>query len=383
MKTVFAKDIEYTKNDTQSPQYYETILTEKCHSFGLIFKGFILPFRGTRTKIVVSDGHNDKEMLLISMLRKKNNAFRYTDEEKHTAIAKTECTKQGADFLGWTGGKFVNVQSAKMVLRCHEHNYIWDTRRYTQLRQSKKIYCPLCLGITPEPELRKQAIELCNKYNVDFIDWAEPFKGKETKMKLRCRIHNKYWSNTSFYLISTRGSCNCPDCTLRIKIANKIGYYAAIDKPQNFYIQLLDDKFIKFGVTVRDPIVRMKEQSSTSIFYHRLIYTHTFNEGWKAYDLESEIKSRFSCCAVKYKDMKNGWSETINIEELSNLQEMVNDYISNEPHEAGMWLSPKDIFDEDTFELTTHFYGSTKNEIDWSTVGDDSFELDLSPLEAL
>ncbi|WP_097758674.1 hypothetical protein [Escherichia coli] len=396
---LFAKDIPYNRKGGTSPREYEKIITEKCKEYNLIFCGFIAPYKGTRTKIAISDGKNEKEILLISFLRKKNNSFKYTDEDAHIEFAKSECHKQGAVFLGWAGGKFDRVENAKMILRCHAHNYVWDTRRYTQLRRNDKIYCPICLGITPEQELRKQAIELCDKHDVDFIDWAEPFKGKETKMHLRCRKHNIEWKKTSFYLVNLRGSCNCPECTARIKVANKMGYYESIDKPHTLYIQLLDDKYIKFGVTCRDPHIRMKEQANKSNFTHKLVFSHTFIEGWRAYDLECEIKDRFKCYAAKYHEMKDGWSETIHIDELSNLQQMIYDYLTNQPEDAGLWVSPKDTIDEENEEVQTYFYGKqpkleiqVNNEFSFdeslltfpvSNCSADYSELDLSPLETL
>lgn len=100
------------------------------------------------------------------------------------------------------------------------------------------------------------------------------------------------------------------------------------DKPVNFYIQTLDDRYIKFGVTNRNVKRRMIEQQRESVFSHELVTSYRFVNGEYADKLERLIKKRFKCGVVNRRDMLDGYTETLPINELSKLITMTHEFVS-------------------------------------------------------
>ncbi|EBE4279877.1 GIY-YIG nuclease family protein [Salmonella enterica subsp. enterica] len=100
------------------------------------------------------------------------------------------------------------------------------------------------------------------------------------------------------------------------------------DKPVNFYIQTLDDRYIKFGVTNRNVKRRMIEQQRESVFSHELVTSYRFVNGEYADKLERLIKKRFKCGVVNRRDMRDGYTETLPINELSKLITMTHEFVS-------------------------------------------------------
>ncbi|ECX8623717.1 GIY-YIG nuclease family protein [Salmonella enterica] len=100
------------------------------------------------------------------------------------------------------------------------------------------------------------------------------------------------------------------------------------DKPVNFYIQTLDDRYIKFGVTNRNVKRRMIEQQRESVFSHELVTSYRFVNGEYADKLERLIKKRFKCGVVNRLDMRDGYTETLPINELSKLITMTHEFVS-------------------------------------------------------
>ncbi|MFY4620249.1 hypothetical protein, partial [Escherichia coli] len=100
---------------------------------------------------------------------------------------------------------------------------------------------------------------------------------KDVKFKTYCKTHNHEWESH----LRCADSFTCPLCIKDqlVQLSNRTYQGKA-----SFYIQLLDDKFIKFGITTRKPEERMREQTRKSNFTHRLIFTHEFEDGWKAVD---------------------------------------------------------------------------------------------------
>ncbi|EMW0060156.1 hypothetical protein ABIV32_001568 [Salmonella enterica subsp. enterica] len=358
----FAKDIVLTSTRGKSPSAYEQeIITKFEPTFK--FGGFILPWAGAKTLYRLYNPETGEfKDYRINKLSDTNGGELLQTEKAVWLKLERKCEIKGKRFDGWDG-EWKGRNKTKAVCMCLEHNEIIKPSVNHALKDSFDFDCPRCRTDRVQytrsgRKTRKEVIaekcpvilSRCEVKNYTFIGFNTRPTLRDTRFKTRCNHHGTEWESR----LALAETFTCPDCIKDqlVQLTNRTYTGSAY-----FYIQLLDDKYIKFGITTRDPQIRMREQERKSNFNHRLIFTHQFNEGWKAADIEHEIKKRFKCYAAPYKDFKDGWSETIEIEELPNLQQLVYDYLTNEPQEADMWLSPKDIFDEDTFELHTHFYG--------------------------
>ncbi|HAK5372913.1 TPA: hypothetical protein H1V70_000138 [Salmonella enterica] len=365
MKLAFAKDIEFIKRTCgKSPAEYEQEIIAKFEP-DFKFGGFILPWAGAKTYYRLHNPETGEfKDYQINKIRQTNGGEMLQTEKAVWLKMKRKCAQKGKRFDGWDG-EWKGRNKTKAVCVCLEHNEIMKPSLIHALKDNFDFDCKRCRadksqfvrsgGRTREDvlaERQSSIIERCKVKNYTFLGFAGDMSVlKDTHFKVRCNNHGVEWDSE----LRRGDSFTCPDCIKDqlVKLTNR-----TYEGTAHFYIQLLDDKYIKFGITTRDPIIRMREQERKSNFDHKLIFTHQFNEGWKAADIEHEIKNRFKCYAAPYKDFKDGWSETLDIDELPNLQQLVYDYLTNEPEESDMWVSPKDVFDEDTFEMKIHFYGN-------------------------
>lgn len=381
MKLAFAKDIDFVKRTNgKSPLEIEQEIIDKVSPTGLIYSGLILPFKGSTGKYRVT--HPDTGEFKDYAIKHFNNftgTELFSTEKAALVSIKWKCEKLGKEFVEWDGG-WKGFAKTKAVIMCKEHGRTLNPKLVYALKDDVPLACSGCRGdivhkksnggkTRHEVRQEKQAIieSRCEKMNYTFKGFSGDLRySYATKFVIHCNKHNVTWESTK----CTIHKFTCPECRKEqlIQLSNR----TYTDKA-NFYIQLLDDKFIKFGVTTRDIKIRMYEQTRKSNFNHKLIFLHEFAEGWKALDLEHEVKQRFKTHAVPYKDLPDGWSETLTIDELPHLQQLVYDFLTNPPDEADMWVSPKDIFDEDTFKLHTHFYGINKPE--FFCVDDDNPDL--------
>ncbi|EFV3005398.1 GIY-YIG nuclease family protein [Salmonella enterica subsp. enterica serovar 4,[5],12:i:-] len=140
---------------------------------------------------------------------------------------------------------------------------------------------------------------------------------KQFKIKQYCPEHKHRFAVTwDSFKGGTKGCKYC--CTSAFRK----------DKPVNFYIQTLDDRYIKFGVTNRNVKRRMIEQQRESVFSHELVTSYRFVNGEYADKLERLIKKRFKCGVVNRRDMRDGYTETLPINELSKLITMTHEFVS-------------------------------------------------------
>ncbi len=372
IQTAFAKDItdfKKTGHCAKTPAYYEDMINEKCKELGFVFNGFILPFNGRKTKISVTSIQYGvtKTPYMTPFLQNKigvRKTSNFKTEEEYTQIAKEHCESHNKIFLGWVGE--YKGRHTKMRVFCKEHNREWETASLANMLYRKDcLRCPQCVSdrivekqLTDINEAERIARELCEKNNFDFLGWVGEYKGVDTKMILRCRKHGEIWNTTKFIYLKKSGTSGCKICQQEARLAGVYKYHNNVTRPTYFYMQNVGDKYIKFGITHNKPEERMKRAQKKSIYEHKLIFSHLFEKGWLAFDLEHEVTERFYCRAASYHEMEDGFTETILIEDLPRLEEMVNDYLSNLPEEAGMWLAPKDQFNEDTLEMTEYFYGT-------------------------
>lgn len=104
------------------------------------------------------------------------------------------------------------------------------------------------------------------------------------------------------------------------------------ERPANFYIVRwygYGESYIKYGVTNRSVLVRVKEQMKLSHLDYETLHTYYFKSGQCALDLENKVKEYFGRVGVCSRNwLPDGYTETItdsqeNIEYLRKLCEKV------------------------------------------------------------
>jgi hypothetical protein len=122
-------------------------------------------------------------------------------------------------------------------------------------------------------------VGICNERGYTFLGWLKGFKNNKSYVTLKCNKDGHLWD---IQLNNLLQGCGCSVCA-------KYGFNP--DVPNYFYLQKLDNKYIKFGITKNDPHKRLRQQDLRSVFTHELIYTKLFDKGTDALALENNIKA--------------------------------------------------------------------------------------------
>lgn len=330
MKTVFAKDIPFIKKSTaKSPSEYESMVVDQCKSNGWIYGGFVLPIHKPfqRTKVYIKVGDKVKTPLLQRVLMGK-----FTGKDHHPTYKKP-CMYT-------------------------EHEYIQVSTNFF------------------------------NKIGWDVLGLAEPYRGITTHLKLKCNCHGKIYNKADLFGSRNRGSLTCPLIRGAITALSNGKQHALMNKdthrPVIFYVFRVGEKFLKFGITTRkNPLRRMYETQRYTDEILSLEYSHTFDCGWKAGDLESGIKKHIKGKRISRKLMSRGYTETLPISKMDDVKKFIQEYIYNNSPEpiyfdADFEINPEDYITEDDIERDFAMMHS----MPLAELEPEDLELDLSPLEA-
>ncbi|EEL0007023.1 GIY-YIG nuclease family protein [Salmonella enterica] len=257
-----------------------------------------------------------------------------TPKEKLLANAIKACEKFNLICNGIVEDGVVN-QRSKIMVACAECGHDMGATRYTELVTRGRV-CDVCsrtkvLAAREQMKKDKEAERLANRIEhiTDSVNERNAETGyilegvegdifsKQFKIKQYCPEHDhRFVVSWDSFKGGTKGCKYC--CTSAFRK----------DKPVNFYIQTLDDRYIKFGVTNRNVKRRMIEQQRESVFSHELVTSYRFVNGEYADKLERLIKKRFKCGVVNRLDMRDGYTETLPINELSKLITMTHEFVS-------------------------------------------------------
>ncbi len=257
-----------------------------------------------------------------------------TPKDKLLANAIKACEKFNLICNGIVEGDVIN-QSSKIKIACADCGDDLGSTRYTELITRGRVCrkCSKAKTVAAHDQVKKdkEAERLANRvdYVTDSVNERNTETGyvleglegdifsKQLKIKQYCPEHDHRFVVTwDSFKGGTKGCKYCCTCAFRTDI------------PVYFYIQTLDDRYIKFGVTNRKVERRMIEQQRESVFSHELVTSYRFMNGVYADKLERLIKQRFKCGVVSRRDMRDGYTETLPIKELSNLITMTHEFVS-------------------------------------------------------
>lgn len=118
-------------------------------------------------------------------------------------------------FLGWTDSWIsMRQSSAKFYCTLHDQTFIVKCK---YLPDHRTIKCPKCIEGRIVSEIMS-AINFKNNYlgtNIDFLGFVGDYNGIfNTKIKLKCNIHNIIWESSISNLLNNKLSLFCPECLL-------------------------------------------------------------------------------------------------------------------------------------------------------------------------
>ncbi|MCG8398949.1 hypothetical protein LWS67_20865 [Bacillus atrophaeus] len=249
----------------------------------------------------------------IEWVKKGPNAL---SPKHYSAKLNLEFVKYGYVLVGfidvWSGAK------TKFRAKC-SHGHVFDMRIDNFLNQNNR--CPRCsgAGVVSKDERISQIERICKDEDITFIDFVGPWKGKDSKIRLKCnnghewvvRIHNFVYQGN-----------RCPSCP-----HHGGGYKPS--KQGTLYIQMLyrNKSFIgaKFGITNVSSKKRMSTQRAKSKFDHEIFYELTLQDGQKILELENKIKEAMKgkTSYISKEDMPDGYTETVAPSELSTIMYIV------------------------------------------------------------
>ncbi|HCO5149591.1 TPA: hypothetical protein N8102_002929 [Escherichia coli] len=257
-----------------------------------------------------------------------------TPKEKIMAKIDEQCQKYNVVCTGVEFGEYVN-QNCMVRLSCACCGDDLGTTKFYSFIERGRVCRECSKAKTIAKTIAKEEVEKITRLNgrVDFVYDRIIERNKETGFILRgivgdmqgtdfiirqrCPIHNHNFSVTwTSFKGGTKGCKYCNTSAFRTDI------------PVNFYIQSLDDRYIKFGVTNRKVERRMIEQQRESVFTHRLIKSFRFSKGEHASKLEKLIKTKYECGVVSRDDMRDGYTETLPFEALPEIITITNKMIS-------------------------------------------------------
>ncbi|EDZ7377395.1 DUF723 domain-containing protein [Salmonella enterica] len=306
-------------------------ITERCNKKGYTFNGFVGGvWNGTETRLsLYCPTHGSWDSTTYEKFvgksgngcpgcgKLKSNADRKIKEEDAIKRIIERCNELGFEFLGFVGGVWDQYYT-KLILRCPKHDNTWTTTVYGSFVGGKSSGCIKCRleksnksrGFDPK-KYEENILRICKEKNFEFLGWyGGQCENAHSRMILKCNKHNETWDTTTYTNFIRRPEMGCSQCTL---------YGFRSTRPAWIYVQDVAGKAIKFGITNRKSAEdRMRQQANKSGLKHTMIFSWHFEEGQKAYEIETAIKTRFKDVmgVMSREEMPDGFTETLPVEIL-------------------------------------------------------------------
>ncbi|EFU4166674.1 hypothetical protein NVV11_000746 [Shigella sonnei] len=293
-----------------SPHEYEEKIISICESRNMKYIGFV-EWAGSKSivRISCSNGHaydvtyhrlNSSKNKMCKMCKiLHTNKSKSIDEGDAIKNVVSAC---GNDkFIGFVGGW--NGASTLVSMECaNGHAY---QRKYSAIVNTNQL-CPKCgkmPRVSEEMAIQRINAVIGNDKFIGFVggEWRGVTK---TNLIINCGACGNNYSNS--YHNFVRHGNRCRDCAAHSYKTNR---------PSYLYVQSISGEIeaIKFGITNKDPVYRMKQHKRSSVLEHSIVFSWKFNDGRKALDVENEIKKRWrdSMAIVPREMMKDGYTETL------------------------------------------------------------------------
>lgn len=150
----------------------------------------------------------------------------------------------------------------------------------------------------------------CDSKGYVFIGWVNSV-GVKSKVKYLCPIHGEQVIQAESFL---RGS-GCPQC--------------AGHSQQQLYVNVVKDNGIivalKFGIS-KDSDRRLNIQNRCNMFFMERICLYDFSTVKQCKAAERAIKKKLKTGILTVRELKDGYTETVSVSDLENLQKIITQY---------------------------------------------------------
>jgi len=223
-------------------------------------------------------------------------------------------SEKHSNFYDYSRTLNFNNMHEKVEIICPEHGSFWQTPT-NHLHNG--FGCEKCAWVKIGNEHRLTQEEVISrfisshgdKFNYD----AVVYDGVYNPVKIWCNTHNEWFYQKPADHFHAVGCKKCIDK----------GF--SVNKPAYFYINRVgDDVAVKVGITNVCPIGRAKVLDRKSSAYNIVKMFYFYHEDGKFIsDLESEILNRFETGVVSKDKMSSGYTETIHIDKLPEIIDIV------------------------------------------------------------
>ncbi|EJY6467901.1 hypothetical protein OGT82_001184 [Salmonella enterica] len=306
-----AKEIESTTKFSASvvlPSIREKNIIARCNELGYRYIGFMGEWKGASTRVLFTcDRGHDYDASIHKFLNGKTTCSKCAFGEKKKQREQDKVLRRITECLGdykfigfdgdWNGSK-----GGRIIVQCPNghapysvlyENFVFHSRR-----------CPRCMnkGNLSEHDALQYIKECIGDYEfLGFVGkWTTSIK---TRMKVKCPNGHEYTASYNNFVNNGRRCACCMKCGYNPSHA---GY---------LYVQHVTGEVnaIKFGITNREPTVRMKQHDFHSKLNHELVFAWKFDNGQMALDVENYIKRKWrdKTRHVPKELMKDGFTETL------------------------------------------------------------------------
>lgn len=245
---------------------------------------------------------------------------RFIDEviKKRICKIKEECDKRGYIFV-----RYIHEEKiVKIYCNKHEnlHECLYDNFIF------KETSCPKCSiesavdkNRIPYSIFLNRISERCKLNDFTFNGIIGEYNGSSSKLSFSCPAHGEKFASYRNFVSNGTG---CNECMRGGFNINKSGY---------FYIsKWMDGDTVigKYGITNRDPEIRMKEQSRCTGYIPLEINSVFFDNGKDALDLENMVSVKWNVNRgiLTEKDFSDGFTETVNEIDYINIYNLLKGY---------------------------------------------------------
>ena len=177
----------------------------------------------------------------------------------------------------------------------------------TQINK-KAISCRCSSGFYwKEPHVKYQITKIIKEENLKdkFIGFVDGYKNNTSKFIRECQDHGEYTTTVVNFKNRRDG---CPLC-----------YKSRFNSSKPAYVYLVrwygfGEEYLKFGITNREVIARVKEQYSKCDLDYEILSSYYFENGILAEKLENIIKDNFETSLCSKTFMRNGHTETTSVD---------------------------------------------------------------------
>ena len=201
----------------------------------------------------------------------------------------------------------------KVFCECPVDGYKWiSTIHYIVNKKRGCHKCPVTRSKNTSEYAHNKCFDSCDKKGYKFIGFVGGYENNKSHFEYLCPKHGIQIAEYSGFVNHGTG---CPECRETGYNPNKYGSFYIVRWRKD------TDSFIKFGITNRKVIKRIKHQASKTEYKYEILFEKGWKDGSIAFRLEKSIKENTEIIkgVVDKEDFRDGFSETLEDTQLQQL----------------------------------------------------------------